>query len=170
VKIRAERPGDEAAIRRVTAAAFEGHPHSAGTEPEIIEALRECGDLTLSHVAEVDGVVVGHAAWSLAILSGGGDGWLTLGPIAVDPARQGEGIGRALVEAGVEHWRQAGGKGVVLLGDPALYSRFGFVRGTPLHIEGELAEYFQVLPFSDDIPAASVTFSPAFGLARIREG
>jgi predicted N-acetyltransferase YhbS len=166
--IRPERPDDEAAIRRVTEAAFTGHPHSEGTEPAIVDALRADGDLVLSLVAESDGEVVGHVAYSHATLSDGGEGWLALGPISVDPARQGEGIGRALVEAGAAHWRDAGASGVVLLGDPALYGRFGFVRGTPLHIVGPLAEYFQVLPFTDPIPAASVAFAPAFSQARVR--
>ena len=166
--IRPERPGDEAAIRRVTEAAFTGHPHSEGTEPAIVDALRADGDLVLSLVAESDGEVVGHVAYSRAILSDGGEGWLALGPISVDPARQGEGIGRALVEAGAAHWREAGANGVVLLGDPDLYARFGFVRGTPMHIDGPLAQYFQVLAFTDAIPAASVAFAPAFRQARVR--
>lgn len=167
--IRPERPGDEAAIHRVTEAAFTGHPHSEGTEPAIVDALRAQGDLALSLVADTDGAIVGHVAFSHAILSDGAEGWLALGPISVAPERQGEGIGRALVEAGAAHWRETGARGIVLLGDPALYERFGFVRGTPLHIEGPLADYFQVLPFTRAIPAASVTFAPAFRLTRIRD-
>lgn len=167
--IRPERPGDAPAIRHVTEAAFAGHPHSEGAEPAIVDALRAQGDLALSLVADAAGEVVGHVAFSRAILSDGGEGWLALGPIGVLPQRQGEGVGRALVEAGAAHWRTAGANGVVLLGDPALYGRFGFVRGTPLHIEGPLAGYFQVLPFTDAIPAASVTFAPAFRQTRLRE-
>ena len=168
MKIRTERLGDERAIYRLTEAAFTGHPHSEGTEPAIVDALRADGDLALSVVAEVDGEIVGHVAFSRAVLSTGEQGWFALGPISVDPERQGRGIGRALVEAGAAHWREAGAKGVVLLGDPALYGRFGFVRDTPLHIEGPLAGYFQVLPFTSEIPAASVTFAPAFELASVR--
>jgi putative acetyltransferase len=168
MNIRPERVGDEPAIHRVTEAAFAGHPHSEGTEPAIVDALRDDGDLALSLVAEDQGEIVGHVGFSRAILSGGGDGWFALGPISVLPERQGQGIGRALVEAGVAHWRAAGAKGVVLLGDPALYGRFGFIRGTPLHIEGPLAEYFQLLPFTEAIPASSVTFAPAFSQARVR--
>ncbi len=164
--IREERPGDEAAIHRVTEMAFANHPHSEGTEPAIVDALRAAEDLTLSLVAEADGAVVGHAAYSLAILSNGEQGWQTLGPISVDPDWQHQGIGRALLEAGSAHWRHNGARGIVLLGSPDLYSRFGFVRGTPLHIEGPLAEYFQVLAFTDAIPAASVGFAPAFREAR----
>src|SRR5690606_36940053 len=147
---------DHAAIRRVTESAFAGHPHSEGAESAIVDALRADGDLALSLVAEADGAIVGHAAFSRAILSSGEDGWIALGPISVAPEMQGRGIGRALVEAGATHWQESGANGVVLLGDPALYSRFGFIRGTPLHVTGPLAEYFQVLPFTEDIPRASV--------------
>ncbi|MBO9517600.1 MAG: N-acetyltransferase [Porphyrobacter sp.] len=164
--IRPERPGDEAAIFAVTEAAFTGHPHSEGTEPAIVDALRADGDLVLSLVAERAGEIVGHVAYSPAALSGGDEGWMALGPISVHPNQQGQGIGRALVEAGSKHWQEAGAKGVVLLGDPALYGRFGFVRETPLHITGPLAEYFQTLPFTAEIPASSVTFAQAFRLAR----
>lgn len=164
--IRAERPGEESAIHRVTELAFANHPHSEGTEPAIVEILRATGELTLSLVAEVDGEIVGHVAFSPALLSNGAEGWQTLGPISVHPDWQHQGIGRALIEAGAAHWRAAGARGIVLLGSPDLYSRFGFVRGTPLRLEGPLAPYFQVLAFSDEIPAASVEFAPAFREAR----
>ena len=48
-----------AAIGRVTAAAFAGHPYSDGTEAAIVEALRDSGDLALSLVAEADGAIQG---------------------------------------------------------------------------------------------------------------
>jgi putative acetyltransferase len=160
--IREERRGDEAAIFGLTQAAFANHPHSEGTEPAIVDALRASGDLTLSLVAEADGAIVGHVAFSAAILANGAQGWQTLGPISVHPDWQHQGIGRALVEAGAVRWRESGAQGIVLLGSPDLYSRFGFVRGTPLHIEGPLAQYFQVLAFVGEIPACTVEFAPAF--------
>lgn len=166
--VRVEQPGDAAAIHRVNQAAFADHPHSEGTEPAIVDALRADGDLALSLVAEDAGEIVGHAAFSPARLSGGQQGWIALGPIAVLPEHQGRGIGRALVEGGVARLREAGASGIVLLGDPALYARFGFVRETPLHITGPLAGYFQALPFTDEVPAAAVEFAPAFRLARVR--
>ena len=166
--VRVEQPGDEAAIRRVTQAAFAGHPHSEGTEPAIVDALRGDGDCVLSLVAEDAGEIVGHVAFSPARLSSGEEGWLALGPISVLPQRQGQGIGRALVEGGIARLREAGASGIVLLGDPALYARFGFARETPLHITGPLAGYFQALPFTAEVPAAAVDFAPAFRLARVR--
>lgn len=166
--IRQERAGEEAAVRQVVEAAFTDHPHSEGTEPAIVDRLREDGDIALSLVAEWEGEPVGHAAYSAAILSNGERGWYTLGPIGVVPARQGHGIGRALVEAGSERLRARGANGIVLLGDPDLYARFGFVRGTPLSITGPLAGYFQVLPFRGEVPEAQVRFAPAFSLAQVR--
>lgn len=167
--IREERPEDVAAIRRVTEAAFAGHPHSEGTEPAIVDRLRADGDLALSLVAEAGAEIVGHAAFSPARLSGKIAGWYTLGPISVLPGRQGQGIGRALIEAGIAHWQKAGAQGLVVLGDPDLYGRFGFLRGTPLHLPGPLAGYFQVLPFVADIPDSAAAFAPAFGTSGERD-
>ena len=168
--IRAERPGDEAAIRRLTEAAFAGVSYSDGSEPAIVDALRADGDLALSLVAETDGVVIAHVAFSPAILSNGEPGWLTLGPISVAPARQGSGIGRALIEDGIARLRQAGAAGIVLVGSVERYARFGFVRSTRLQIEGPLAEYFQVLAFSEAVPAATVEFAPGFAPERATDG
>ena len=110
--------------------------------------------------------IVGHVAFSPATLSSGEPGWLTLGPVSVHPGFQRQGIARALIEAGVAYWRHAGASGVVLVGSPDFYGRFGFARGTSLRVAGPLAPYFQVHPFTDEIPAASVTFASAFDRAR----
>jgi len=168
--LREERPGDEAAIHAVTETAFTGHPYSEGTEPAIVQALRDDGDLILSLVAvDDDGAVIGHAAFSAAILSNGDQGWAVLGPISVLPARQGQGIARAMLADAETILRGRGAKGIVLLGDPALYSRLGFTRDTPLHITGPLAQYFQARHFTDTVPAASITFAPAFGMAQVKD-
>ncbi|MBT9370048.1 N-acetyltransferase [Rhizobium sp. CSW-27] len=58
--IRAERPGDEAAIGAVTAAAFAGKSYSDQTEPQIIDQLRAAAALKISLVAE-DGEGIGSA-------------------------------------------------------------------------------------------------------------
>lgn len=165
VAIRRERPGDEAEIRRVTTEAFAGHPHSDGTEPDIVDALRRDGDLALSLVAESDGVAIGHAAFSQAMLSTGEPGWFALGPVSVDPQSQRRGTGRALIEAGLAQLRERGACGIVVVGDPAYYARFGFLRDTPLGVSDPLSAYFQVLAFGGSIPCATVTFARAFGQA-----
>lgn len=168
--IRPEQAGDEAAIHAVTEAAFAGHPHSEGTEPAIVDALRSDGDLTLSLVAlDGEGAVVGHAVFSAAILSNGEQGWEVLGPISVSPALHGQGIARAMLAEAERILRDRGAKGIVLLGDPVLYARLGFTRETPLHITGALAEYFHARHFVGEVPDASVSFAPAFALARVKD-
>lgn len=51
---------------------------------------------------------------------------LLLGPIAIHPIRQGEGIGAALMAASLDKARAIGWKRVILVGDPPYYSKFGF--------------------------------------------
>jgi putative acetyltransferase len=64
ILIRDEAKCDAAVITEVTVAAFESMEISNHTEQFIIEALRSARALTLSLVAEVDGRVVGHIAFS----------------------------------------------------------------------------------------------------------
>ncbi|WP_137680666.1 GNAT family N-acetyltransferase [Aurantiacibacter suaedae] len=161
--IRPERAGDEAAIAALTQRAFAGHPHSDGSEAEMIARLRRDEDLLLSLVAEDGGEIIGQVTYSRAHLSTGDDGWMLLGPISVAPTRQKEGIGRALTEAGEAAIRKMGAKGITVLGDPQLYSRFGFAQHTPLRLKGELADYLQVKSFGAAVPEATVSFAPAFG-------
>lgn len=95
--IRPERETDLPAIDRINLEAFKDHPYSHQTEHLIVRALRAAGALTLSLVAEAEGEVVGHIAFSPALIDGQDLGWYTLGPVAVLPGHQGQGIGAALV-------------------------------------------------------------------------
>jgi predicted N-acetyltransferase YhbS len=53
---------------------------------------------------------------------------LLLGPVAVHPTRQGEGLGGALIGDGLERARETGWTRIVLVGDEPYYKRFGFTR------------------------------------------
>ena len=161
--IRPERASDEAAIRALMAAAFDGHPHSDGSEPGIVDALRADGDLAISLVAEEGGAIVGHVAFSPVSVSDGSQGWFGLGPAAVDPARQGEGIGTALIERGLDLLRDRGAAGCVVLGDPAYYARFGFAHDPALTYPGPPPEYFQRLVIGNSGAQGVVAYARAFG-------
>lgn len=161
--VRKEHAGDEAAIHAMTQRAFDGHPYSDGDEADVIDRLRTDGDLLLSLVADDGGKIVGQATYSAARLSNGEEGWMVVGPVAVEPARQGEGIGRALLKAGDLAMKAHGAKGITVLGDPALYTRFGYMQHTPMQLEGDLGEYLQVKSFGAPIPSATLTYAPAFG-------
>lgn len=162
IVIRAELPGDEDAIHSMVERAFVGHPYSDGDEALVIDRLRTDGDLLLSLVAVDGDRIVGQITYSIANLSNGESGWMVLGPVSVDPARHGEGIGRSLIKHGEEAMQEYGAKGITVLGDPALYSRFGFEADTPIRLAGELGPYLQVKSFGSPIPQATITYAPAF--------
>ncbi len=81
----------------------------------------------LSLVAEVGGVVVGHVAFTPCRIEGQAVRVDLLAPLAVAPAHQRQGIGSTLVRAGLRRLASAGVARALVLGDPAYYSRFGFV-------------------------------------------
>jgi len=160
--IRDETPLDVAAITAVTEAAFLQAAHTAHTEQFIIQALRRAGQLTLSLVAEHEGVVVGHVAVSPVTVSDGSSGWYALGPIAVRPELQGQGIGTSLMNAALACLRTRGAAGCVLVGDPAYYTRFGFRPPAGLVYPGIPPEFFMALAFGVSAPQGTVRFHEAF--------
>ena len=79
----------------------------------------------LSFAAREDGVLIGTVRlWHIEAGSAGPA--LLLGPIAVESARQGQGIGAALMTAALEAAKAQGHKAVLLVGDAPYYERFGF--------------------------------------------
>ena len=162
ILLRPERPDDADAIRALTETAFRTAPHADGTEHIIIDRLRTAGALTLSLVMEADGAIVGHVAFSPVTVSDGSAGWYGLGPISVDPARQGEGIGGRLIGEGLQRLKALGATGCVLLGDPAYYTRFGFATDPKLVLDGVPPEYFMRVAFSPVYGEGTVSYHPAF--------
>lgn len=163
IVVRPEAPGEEAAIHQVTEAAFRTQPHSDGSEPALVDALRRDGDLTLSLVAELAGGIVGHIAFSPVTISGGTAGWFGLGPVSVLPALHRQGIGSRLIERGIADLTVQGARGIVLLGNPAFYGRFGFTHDPALIYPGPPAEYFQRRVIAGEAPRGVVSYARAFG-------
>ena len=163
MEIRDETPFDIEAIDALTIDAFEHAPHSSHTEHLIVRALREAGELSLSLVA-VDGEdVIGHVAISPVAVSDGTGRWFGLGPISVRPARQGTGIGSALVRSALARLREGSAAGCVVLGDPAFYTRFGFAPEPQLILPDVPPEYFQATSFGTPTPDGIVSYHEAFG-------
>ena len=122
MRIRSETDADCAAIRAVNVAAFE-----SPAEADIVDALRAKGVELISLVADRGGVVVGHILFSRVSLAGHGEPKLMgLGPMAVLPQHQREGIGSALVREGLIRCKQLGAHAVAVVGHPQYYPRFGF--------------------------------------------
>ena len=163
VSIRPELPQDHAAIHVVTESAFRDVEHSDGSEPRIVDRLREDGDLTLSLVAEDGDQIVGHIAFSPVSVTDGAEGWYGLGPVSVIPELQKQGIGFRLVQRGIADMRELGARGIVLLGSPEYYARFGFKHEPQLAYPGPPPEYFQSLVLEGELPRGEVRYAPAFG-------
>lgn len=160
--IRNEKDSDAEAISEITIAAFTNHPYSKQTEQFIITALRAAHALSVSLVAEIEGRVVGHIAFSPVSISDQTSDWYGLGPISVLPDYQKQGIGKALLHEGLSILRSRGAKGCVLAGDPEYYKRFGFRNIPDLILEGIPQEYFLALPFGENRASGVVVFHEAF--------
>lgn len=163
VLVRPEEPADAAAVQELIAAAFPTIDGAAGgvvaevglndelrRDPAWIPGLclvavrddRLIGQVTSSHGTLTD--PVGHTRRLVGI-----------GPVAVLPAEQGAGVGRALLTTVIDRARAAGEGALVLLGDPAFYGRFGFRPAAEVGIaapDPAWGEYFQALVLRADDP------------------
>lgn len=162
ITIRDETIADVSVITEVTVAAFKTMEISNHTEQFIIEALRAAKALTLSLVAEVDGRVVGHIAFSPVTISDGTQNWYGLGPVSVLPEYQRQGIGKALIKEGLSRLKDLNAQGCCLVGHPEYYIKFGFENVPELVHEGIPQEVFFALSFNGRFPQGNVNFHEGF--------
>jgi putative acetyltransferase len=120
LEIREERPGDVAGIREVNRLAF-----GQDQEANIVDALRSNGGVTLSLVAVTDDRVIGHILYTPLSVAGKTIG-AGLGPMAVHPDHQRQGVGSRLVQAGNEKLKATGCAFIIVVGHSHYYPRFGF--------------------------------------------
>jgi putative acetyltransferase len=159
--IRYARPDDHAAIAAVVRAAF-GRPEEA----DLTARLREDGDVLFELVAVEDGAVTGHILFS-RLWADSDALYAALAPLSVQPQRQRGGLGSALVRASLESAREFGCHGVLVLGDPDYYGRFGFsaaqAKGVITPFSGLAA--FQALAIEEHAFARPLTavYPDAFG-------
>jgi putative acetyltransferase len=123
IAIRAEEPEDRTAVRFVNELAF-----FRPDEADLVDLLRSGCPESVSFVATDDETVVGHILFTpVTIISGPSViTGMGLGPMAVLPSHQGQGIGSALVRHGLEQAQARGCPFVVVVGHPEYYPRFGF--------------------------------------------
>ena len=165
--IRAQRPDDREAVRALLTAAF-----GRSVVADLAEALHTtvAGAGEHAYVADVDGQVVGHTQLSRC--------WVdaperlievpVLSPLSVAAAHRRQGIGAALVRHALAAAEAAGAPAVFLEGDPAYYSRLGFVAGgthgfTPPSVRIPAAA-FQVylLPACDPSLSGALVYNDVF--------
>jgi putative acetyltransferase len=167
VRIRIEEPGDRTASVDVERLAF-----GSSVEPEIVDRIRDL-EGAFALVADDDGEVVGHVQFSRAWV--GELAVVALGPIAVRPERQGEGIGTALIAEGLAEARRRGEPAAILLGSPDFYGRRGFFPAAGFGLRNPFAgvmedgfeiaeEDFQIAVLAESAPAfeGEARWDPAF--------
>jgi putative acetyltransferase len=160
--IRNEIDADIEAITEVTVAAFKTLEISNHTEQFIVEALRADNALAVSLIAEVDGHVVGHVAFSPVTISDGTQNWYGLGPVSVLPEHQRKGIGKSLILEGISRLKGLNAKGCCLVGHPDYYRKLGFKNVSGLVHAGVPQEVFLAMSFDGQIPQGTVNFHNGF--------
>ncbi|HUG48079.1 MAG TPA: N-acetyltransferase [Candidatus Limnocylindria bacterium] len=158
--------GDRAAIFEVESVAF-----GRADEAQLVERIlaSKSAVLGLEFVAEDDGPILGHILFSHVELltQHGPRRVLALAPMAVLPERQGQGVGTALVRAGLDAAERLGEPLIVVLGHAEYYPRFGFVPAHQLGVSPPPeypASHFFALPLSAYEPAlrGRIAYPPSF--------
>ena len=158
-----------AVIRHVNEQAFARDGHRGTNEADLVDALRRNGNVVVSLVAEVDGAVVGHILFSPMTVESPGGGFyqtIALGPLAVLPEFQKQGVGSALMNAGLHEIRELGHGAVFLLGHVSYYPLFGFAparhRGIIYQDGRDSFQVIELRPGELDGVKGSAHFSPEF--------
>ncbi|MBW4649692.1 MAG: N-acetyltransferase [Kastovskya adunca ATA6-11-RM4] len=165
MNIRDETSSDYKAIAEVNREAF-----AQENEARLIEQIRDSDRYIpeLSLVAEAQGVIVGHILFSYIDLVGEETlPVLGLAPLAVRSQQQRQGIGSALVQAGLAKADARKEAIVIVLGHPQFYSRFGFEPAISYGIESPFPvpeDVFMVKPLQhyQDKYRGKVVYPPAF--------
>jgi len=164
MRLRSEELADVSAIRTVNLAAFE-----TSAEADLVDALRGQATPLISLVAEDGAAIVGHILFSPVTLNRHPDVQIMgLGPMAVVPPRQRQGIGSALVREGLDTCKRVGAGAVVVVGHATYYPRFGFAPASRFGLSCQYAvpdDVFMVVELDPGAlkgVAGTVRYHPAF--------
>lgn len=166
--VRHETSDDHPAIREVNERAF-GQPNEA----DVVDTLRGTVEPFISLVAERGGQAVGHVLFTPVTVESddGASLAMGLGPMAVLPEYQRQGVGTQLVRAGLQECRKIGQFVVFVLGHPTYYPRFGFEPARPkgLTCQWDVPDdAFMVVELRPGAPASRrglLRYAEAFGNA-----
>lgn len=150
INIRLETAADYREVEYVTREAFWNHHVPGCDEHYLAHVLREsrCFLPELDFVAVQQGRIVGNIMYTRATLIGDDGGLypvLSFGPLAVLPEWQGNGVGSALVRHSINAAHEQGHTAVLIYGDPAFYSRLGFVSAEAFGIGTQDDQYADAL-------------------------
>lgn len=131
VWVRLETEKDYETVENLTREAFWNVYAPGCVEHYLLRQMRQSHDFIheLDFVAEWGGHIVGSVMCVRSYIEGDDNRRhevVCLGPISVLPDYQGRGIGRILIEHVISKAAELKYRGIILCGDPLLYSRFGF--------------------------------------------
>jgi putative acetyltransferase len=187
--LRPEDQDDLESIRHVNVMAF-----GREAEADLVDSLREAGIVTLSAVTVLGarrlgangttdadkcelytgevygGEIIGHVLFTpVTVATQGAElPLLALGPVAVLPANQCQGLGTMMISGCLEYLRAHGHRGVVVVGEPDFYRRFGFINASRWGLRSELhvpQENFMALSLKPGVLggiAGTVRYRPEF--------
>ena len=152
--LRPMQPGEEGDVQALLEASFEGH-----AEARLVQALRTAGDMAGEMVLPMGPEIIGYYALSKMRSP---SNWLALAPAAVHPGHQGRGHGRRMLGQ-LTAWAKAAGQWVVVLGEPAFYTRCGFdlARAARLTSPYPITHTLLAGP-GDDVPELALKYPRAF--------
>ena len=159
-RIRLETEDDFEAVREVAIQAF-----GTTEEAELLEGLRESGDLVLSLVAEDTDMVAGHIAFSRLWVVDGDSRHpaVALAPLAVAPDRTGRAVATLLVREAHACLAAMGESLSVVLGEPRFYAQFGYTHGRAARFDSKYqSPYLQAVSFRNAPTAGALLYPEAF--------
>lgn len=169
VGIRAATAADADAIDSVIRAAFAGTGFGHQGEAELVRMIDADGDALVSLVAEQSGVIVGHVLFSRMDVEADGAALSAAGlaPVSVVPDLQGQGIGDALIRAGLDALREQGVTISFVLGHETYYPRFGYSPELAARFASPFAgPHFMAMMLDSDAAwplGGRADYAPAFG-------
>lgn len=158
IAFRVGEPEDRLGILAVQRRAFGGE-----AEAKLVDRLIEGPESTISMVADLDGMIVGHI---LLTELKGPEKALALAPLGVDPEWRDFLIGTELTNHAIAKARQDGWRSVFVVGDPIYYGRFGFKADLARHVEtpypGPAFQALELVPGSVAGYRGAVRYPDAF--------
>ena len=167
--VRAETPDDHATIRRIVDEAFGDTITS-----KIVDGIRASDRFVpeLSLLAVSEGQSLGHVISSYVDVVPGTSRVLQVGPLAVVPSHQRQGIGTALMQETIRVADELGEPLLLIEGSPKYYGRFGFTRADAVGIEpppeAHGPQYFMIRPlgaYDSTLRGRAVYPAETFGVA-----
>ena len=167
IKLRNENVSDYRAVEELTREAFWNHHVPGCDEHYLMHIMRNADSFIneLDIVAEMDGKIIGNIVYTRAKIEtddGNCQEVISFGPLSVLPEFQGKGIGGMLIEHTKKIAKELGYKAILIYGDPAYYSKFGFAAAETYNIGTSDNMYAVALQAIELFPGALSNISGRF--------